>query len=176
MGDNYFYQKIPYTEPPVSSSLVKFTVEVEERDQSMYLPDPVSSQQGVSWLLVGNTYRYVYKQEIETSFTDPTSYADAERCPPTAVSSATARAAALSLVDLPASMADYRLSALTAYSKMPVWELIGHTVRLQEPGVYVVTYSLAAQSDLIWDPANFRRTKFQDPRTVPNAASVTKTS
>ena len=157
--DNLDNQLIKYKFVKDGAYLKDFSVETLEVPYVTTVKDPQLGS--LSWRLVYPRTQYKFRQTVGIPFTDPESYKDSSRTPPTAYSALTLTSnSSISFFALPDSMGtnpQWSNTIYTSYTAVSQWMIKEHKCTEITQGAWEVEILLEAFSDYIWDMANAYR-------------------
>jgi hypothetical protein len=162
--------RVDYEWPPSKTRLVLMKMDEQPVEFSYYVPDTTSDNW--KWKVTCHAYRYVFTQIVRCTFTDPTSYGNSERTPPSSVFQSQLMAEHIAIVDLATAMGPSDYSTFSAKAKISSWEIIGHNLSLEEPGIYHVDFILAAYSDYIISSNSWRKQHIPKPSETTDASTA----
>jgi len=153
MTDFYLNREIAYKWPPNNLELISLEYLEDAMPVNASMPDP--DNDAYTWVIQGQAVRYRFRQIVGTAFTDVSSYKEQQRCIPRSPAHARTLAAAVSQISVSEAIQNSLLEDLV----IDEWELVGHSVKLREPGIYEANFTLEAVSDYVWTPNNFVKSK-----------------
>lgn len=155
--------------------LKSFHIETQKDTETFVLPDTTDSTK--AWEVNAPRYRYVFQQVVGQRFTDPGTYAESDRKPPTTLAGLK-QVHTYSQVNLPDVMAagSAGYTAIGGVSTpsptnnpqaIADWMIVKSGIDRIAVGVWEETIHMAAFSDFIWLVDSFTK------REVPKSTTIT---